>query len=166
MRRAVYRSLLIAPTAGVSYGAHGVWGWDDGKTEPTDHAGSGIPLHWKQALRMPGGEQMAHVVRLFESFDYWRLRPAPYLVAGAADSKDPETFITASRTDRGDLIVAHTPVEQVVNLRSNLLPGSIEAHWHSPTTGSKLPAQPTTDGAWRSFTPPGDGDWVLVVRAL
>lgn len=165
VRRGVYRSLLVAPTAGVSYGAHGVWGWDDGKSEPTDHPGTGVPLRWKQALRMPGGEQMAHVAKLFESFDYWRLRPAPYLLAGALDIKDPATFVAVSRTDRGDLTVAYTPLRQTVTLRSDLLPSSFDAEWHSPATGAKLEAVAETDGLGRSFSPPGEGDWTLVVRA-
>ncbi|KPV48931.1 hypothetical protein SE17_35420, partial [Kouleothrix aurantiaca] len=31
VRREIYWSLLIAPPAGVTYGGHGVWGWDDGR---------------------------------------------------------------------------------------------------------------------------------------
>ncbi|MEZ4664190.1 MAG: DUF4038 domain-containing protein [Caldilineaceae bacterium] len=46
VRRAMYWSLLNAPTAGVTYGGHGVWGWDDGSTPPVDHR---VP-----AFRCPG----------------------------------------------------------------------------------------------------------------
>ncbi len=81
VRRAVYWSLLNAPVAGVTYGGHGVWGWDDGTKLPTDHTGTGMPLPWQKALVMPGAEQMAHVASLFTSIDYWRLRPAPQALA-------------------------------------------------------------------------------------
>ena len=58
-RRAIYWSLLCAPTAGVTYGGHGVWGWDDGTKPPTDHPGTGVPLPWQKALTMPAAAQMA-----------------------------------------------------------------------------------------------------------
>ena len=81
VRRAVYWSLLATPTAGVTYGGHGVWGWDDGTRPPVNHPNTGVPLPWRQALTMPGAEQMAHVAELFGSLPWWRLRPAPELVA-------------------------------------------------------------------------------------
>ena len=39
---------------GVSYGGHGVWGWDDGSAPPVAHPNPGVPLPWREALRMPG----------------------------------------------------------------------------------------------------------------
>jgi len=77
VRRAVYWSLLGAPTAGVTYGGHGVWGWDDGTKPPTDHPYTGTPMAWQNALTMPAAEQMAHVPDFFATIDWWRLRPAP-----------------------------------------------------------------------------------------
>ena len=56
MRRAIYWSLLGAPTAGATYGAHGVWGWDDGTHPPTDHPSTGTPSSWQNALKLPGAE--------------------------------------------------------------------------------------------------------------
>ncbi|MEP7190957.1 MAG: DUF4038 domain-containing protein, partial [Roseiflexaceae bacterium] len=53
VRRALYWSLLVAPTAGVTYGGHGVWGWDDGTASPVAHPNTGVPLPWRAALRMP-----------------------------------------------------------------------------------------------------------------
>src|SRR4029453_12487886 len=47
-RRALYWSLLIAPTAGVTYGGHGVWGWDDGTRTPVAHPNTGAPLPWRE----------------------------------------------------------------------------------------------------------------------
>ena len=61
VRRALYTSLLITPTAGVSYGGHGVWGWDDGTRPPTAHDNTGIPLAWQEALLLPAAEQIRHL---------------------------------------------------------------------------------------------------------
>ena len=122
VRRAVYWSLLNAPTAGVTYGGHGVWGWDDGTKLPTDHAGAGMPLPWQKALVMPGAEQMAHVAALFTSIDYWRLRPAPQALAsqpggGTGPGSGPAAarrFIAAAASDTNDLLVVYTPEDRII----------------------------------------------------
>src|SRR5207244_2930856 len=36
VRRAIYWSLLVAPTAGVTYGGHGGGGWEDGTKPPSN----------------------------------------------------------------------------------------------------------------------------------
>ena len=55
VRRALYWSLLVSPTAGVTYGGHGVWGWDDGTAPPVAHERTGVPLPWREALHHAGG---------------------------------------------------------------------------------------------------------------
>jgi hypothetical protein len=163
VRRAVYWSLLNAPTAGVSYGGHGVWGWDDGTKPPTDHAGSGVPLPWKQALLMPGAEQMAHVAALFTSIDFWKLRPAPDLLAGQPGTGAVERFVTVAASPERDLVVAYTPAAANVTLAAGAAAGG-RAAWHDPRTGARTDAQGTAAGGQIRFETPGDGDWVLVLR--
>jgi hypothetical protein len=50
VRRAIYWSLLNAPTAGSSYGAHGVWSWETEPKEPREHRGTGIAQPWFRAM--------------------------------------------------------------------------------------------------------------------
>ncbi len=164
VRRAVYWSLLNAPTAGVTYGGHGVWGWDDGSGPPTDHPGSGIPLPWRQALVMPGAEQMAHVAELFTSIDFWRLRPAPAALAEQPGTADVARVIGVAASEAGDLLVAYTPEGDAIVLRGDATPGG-EAAWLSPRTGERTSASGVGAGAAIRFDPPGEGDWVLVVRS-
>jgi hypothetical protein len=163
VRRAVYWSLLNAPTAGVTYGGHGVWGWDDGTKPPTDHAGSGIPLPWKEALVMPGGEQMAHVASLFTSIDFWRLRPTPDVLAEQPGKEAAARFIAAAGSDRRDLLVVYTPEVRTIAIKSEELPRG-RATWHNPRTGELTSARGLRDGAVVRFEAPSDGDWVLVVK--
>jgi hypothetical protein len=164
VRRAVYWSLLNAPTAGVTYGGHGVWGWDDGTKPPTDHAGSGIPLPWKQALVMPAAEQMAHVADVFTSIDFWRLRPAPDALAQQPGTETANRFITAAASEAGDLLVAYTPEAQAIALNTNKVPRG-QARWGDPRTGARRTAKGVGSGPVVRFEPPGDGDWLLVVTA-
>ena len=161
VRRAVYWSLLNAPTAGVSYGGHGVWGWDDGTRAPTDHAGSGTPLPWQEAIRMPGAEQMAHVAALFTSLEFWRLRPAPEALAEQPGTAAAAHFIAAAASDRRDLLVAYTPAVRTIVLRADRLPSG-RATWFDPRTGARSRATAVRDGGVVRFQTPGEGDWVLV----
>lgn len=163
VRRAVYWSLLNAPTAGVTYGGHGVWGWDDGTKLPTDHAGSGIPLPWKEALVMPAAEQMAHVASLFTSIDYWRLRPAPNAVAEQPGTDVAARFIAAAASEKGDLLVVYTPDVRTIALKREAVPRG-SATWHNPRTGERTSARALREGALVRFETPADGDWVLVVK--
>ena len=163
VRRAVYWSLLNAPTAGVSYGGHGVWGWDDGTQPPTDHKGSGIPLPWKQALVMPAAEQMAHVAALFTSIDFPRLRPAPDVLAEQPGTETAARFIAAARTEQRDLLVVYTPEARTIALHAAGVPRG-RAEWRDPRTGEVTTATGQESGSVIRYDTPGDGDWVLLIR--
>jgi hypothetical protein len=164
LRRAVYWSLLNTPTAGVSYGGHGVWGWDDGTSPPTAHPNSGVPLAWQDALTMPGAEQMTHVARLFQSIDFHRLRPAPQLLASQPGETDPTRHLAASQSITRDLSVIYTPVNQVISLNSDQIPLQARASWFNPRTGIRASTDATVSGQSSNFLPPGDGDWVLLIQ--
>ena len=164
VRRAVYWTLLNAPVAGVTYGGHGIWGWDDGTRPPTDHPNSGIPLPWKEALVMPGAEQMAHVAALFTSVDFWRLRPAPEALAEQPGAQTPARFVMAAASEARDLLVAYTPEAQPLTFAPAAAPASAKTEWWNPRTGQRTSASGERSGTAVRFTPPGDGDWVLVAR--
>lgn len=99
VRRAVYWSLLTAPTAGVTYGGHGIWSWQTvAGQEPRDHGGSGVARTWRQALELPGAAQMTHLVDLVTSLRWWQLRPAERLLARQPGGSDPAKFVAAAAT--------------------------------------------------------------------
>ncbi len=158
VRRAVYWSLLASPTAGVTYGGHGVWGWDDGTRPPVNHPNTGVPLPWRQALTMPGAEQMAHVAELFGALPWWRLRPAPELVAVQPGEQAIGRHITASRTDTGDVAVFYTPHGDAIELILARVAPSQRAVWFDPRTGKRVEGV-----ASAAMTPPSAEDWVLLL---
>jgi hypothetical protein len=161
VRRAIYWSLLHTPTAGVTYGGHGVWGWDDGTRPPTDHPGTGIPQAWQKALTMPGAMQMTHLARYFTSIDFGRLRPAPDAVANQPGRDEPRRFIAAARTDQRDLLVLYVPEDRAVDVNGGMLPPDPQASWFNPRTGETSAAVgEQADGA-RRFRTPSEGDWIL-----
>jgi hypothetical protein len=160
VRRAVYWSLLVSPTAGVTYGGHGVWGWDDGVRPPIHHPRTGISLPWRQALQMPAAYQMAHVAELFASIAWWRLLPAPELVAVQPRAEQVGSTIVAARAAAGDLAVVYVPDAAAVTLRPGSLREKLTATWFDPRTGERSPASLEGD---KYVVPAVGEDFVLVL---
>jgi hypothetical protein len=164
VRRAMYWSLLGAPTAGITYGGHGVWGWDDGKTEPTDHAGTGVPLPWKQALTMPGAKEMAHLSEFFQSIDFGRLRPAPVAIVNQPGNQAPGRFVAAAKSDKRDLLVIYAPEDRTIEVKLDLMPESPNVTWVNPRTGERSPAVAVVTTSTCQFPTPAEGDWILFMK--
>jgi hypothetical protein len=164
VRRAVYWSLLCEPTAGVTYGGHGVWGWDDGTRPPTDHPGTGTPQPWQKALTMPGAEQMAHVIDFFTSVDWWKLRPAPVAIVNNPGTQTPAKYIAAAKSDDRNLMVVYVPEDRTVEVKLDSMPTSPNVTWLNPRTGEKSPAVAVVTASTCQFPTPAEGDWVLFMK--
>ncbi|MCZ6634783.1 MAG: DUF4038 domain-containing protein [bacterium] len=161
VRKAIYWSLLNAPTAGVTYGGHGVWGWDDGSGPPVDHPRTGTPLPWQDALVMPGAEQMVHLWDLFASIDWWRLVPDPNLLVEQPGEQAVGAHILAARSEAGDLAVVYTPEGEAVHLKG--LQNGMRGVWFDPRTGDPVSVVIVEGKESCRFESPGKGDWVLVL---
>ena len=165
VRRAVYWSLLSAPTAGVTYGGHGVWGWDDGSKPPTDHPNTGTPLPWKKALTMPGAEQMGFLADFMTSIDWWRLRPTPNIVVNQPGKTTPKKFVVAASTDQRDVVLLYVPEERTVEVLLESLPSSPQITWFNPRTGEKSPAVAVVTANTCQFPTPSEGDWIMWMKS-
>lgn len=165
VRRASYWSLLSTPTAGVSYGGHGVWGWDDGTRPPIDHPNSGTPLPWPLALDMPGAEQMRHLSHLFRAIPFWTLRPAQEILANQPGKADPKAHIAAAQSATADLTVVYTPQARAVDLHIEKLPAQFSASWFDPRTGATEEVVAAVNGSTIQFATPSEGDWVLLLKS-
>jgi hypothetical protein len=165
VRRAAYWSLLVSPTAGVTYGHHGVWWWSDGREIPLDHPQSGEAPPWHEAMEAPGSADMHRLREFFDSIPWRRLRPAPELLAEQPGVAAAERFIAAARTEEGDIAVLYVSEDRTVRLRVDVAGGMLAA-WFDPRTGVRQPAEsPVPDGSGTiTFTTPAPGDWVLLLR--
>lgn len=164
VRRAIYWSLLNVPTAGVTYGGHGVWGWDDGTKPPTDHAGTGTPLPWQKALVMPAAEQMKYLHDFFMTNDFWRLRPTPMFVVNQPGAEKPSHYVAAARTDDKDIMVVYVPEDRTIEIKLDSLPPSPNVTWVNPRTGENSPAVAVVTTTTCQFPTPSEGDWILLMR--
>ncbi len=165
MRRAMYWTLLNSPTAGVAYGGHGVWGWDDGKKPPLDHPTTGTPMPWQKALLMPGAEQMKNLYDFFMSLDFGKLRPTPMFVVNQPGTANPARYVAAARTDKKDVMVVYIPEDRTIEIKLDALPPSPNITWVSPRTGEKSPAVAVVTASTCQFPTPAEGDWILLMTS-
>ena len=165
VRRLLYWSLLAAPTAGVSYGGHGVWEWGDGKQPPPAHEHSGVPSAWRSALRMKAAEQMVHLANCFEAVDWWQLQPAPELIVEQLGVQAAEQTISATRSSAGDLALIYIPQGQRITLNLEALKSDLSAFWINPRTGNRSPAAYPDDQGVCEFETPDAEDWLLIFKS-
>jgi hypothetical protein len=164
-RRAIYWSLLSAPTAGVTYGGHGVWGWDDGKNPPTDHPGTGTPMPWAKALLMPGAEHMKVLANFFGTNSFERLRPTPVFVVNQPGASNPARYVAAARTDKKDVMIVYIPEDRTIEIKLDALPPSPNITWVNPKNGETSPAVAVVTANTCQFPTPAEGDWILLMTS-
>jgi len=143
VRRACYWSLLASPVAGVSYGAHGIWSWQESSAVPLNHPESGMARTWKEALRFAGSESMSHLQAILKSMEWWRLNPCPEMLSVQPGIDSPLEFVSAACSPESDVAVVYAPAGGVVSLRPGFFGASleakcIEAKCVDPATGREL----------------------------
>jgi hypothetical protein len=159
VRRAAYWSLLVAPTAGVTYGHHGIWPWMEERAVPMDHAKSGEAPPWWEAVESEGATSMRLLRSFFDSIDWWRLRPAQDWLASQPGDDTVEAFIAVARAEDGSFAVAYTPAGQPIVLNGDA--SARQARWYDPRTGAWHNATADENG---HFAPPDSQDWVLLLQ--
>lgn len=161
VRRACYWSVLASPPAGITYGAHGVWGWELRRQLPMNHAATGLTPSWREGMRLPGSQHMKTLRDFFESMPWWTLLPAPDILDVQPGSEDPRFFIAAARSERGDLAVLYLPEGGTVTIKPEPAGSFKQGEWVHPETGRRTPFAPTG----QAFQAPAGKDWLLVLRA-
>jgi hypothetical protein len=165
VRRAAYYSLLAGPPAGVTYGAHGIWFWSRKAEVPLDHPRTGVAEPWHQCLDYPGARQMGVLRQAFDSIEWWKLRPDRGLLA--EDPADP-TFRRhpmPARAEDNSFALIYLPENPQVRLNLSKFTGRVEGAWIDPRTGGRQPAGRWPASAAVEVRAPGEGDWLLVIRA-
>lgn len=164
IRRAAYWSLLVAPPAGVSYGAHGIWSWEKQPGEPLNHKGTGVAPPWQQAIKLPGSAHMKHVKQLFASLEWWKLRPDQGMLAEQPGNGLPLEFIAAARSAQGDVGVIYIPTGGRASLKMDRFTSVVSAEWFNPVSGVRSKIGKVKNEGTHLFEASPDQDWVLVLR--
>jgi len=166
VRRAAYWSLLASPPAGLTYGAHGVWSWQEKPGLPLDHAGTGEARPWKEAMAFPGSGQLKFVCELFDRMPWWELRPADEIVLERPDDPTFLHFVKAARTASGEWALVYLPDNERVTIDMKPFDGAVLGLWFDPRTGkySKTIEIPAGVATSRLEAPGKGSDWVLILH--
>jgi Protein of unknown function (DUF4038) len=77
VRRRIWESVVGGASAGVTYGAHGLWSWHRNGDPFTSVHFSGQPLDWREALLLPGSDDAAVCREIMEQEGMGRFGPCP-----------------------------------------------------------------------------------------
>jgi len=165
VRRAAYWSVLATPTAGLTYGVHGVWSWEEKPGVPLAHNGTGEARPWHEAMKFPGSDQMKIMRDFFDRLPWWELRPADEIVVDRPDDPTFLHYAKAAKTESGEWAVVYLPDNDGVWIDAKAFGGPMEGVCFDPRTGKfsqTLDAPP--DSQKHLFKAPGPGDWLLVLH--
>jgi len=162
VRRACYWSLLAAPVAGVSYGAHGVWSWEESPAVPLNHPASGTAQTWREAIGFPGSLGMSHLHAILKSVAWWSLSPCQELLDVQPGIDSPLEFVAAACSLERDLAVVYCPASGMIYLRRGFFDPDFEVRCIDPATGLELWARPL--GEHVGIDCGTGGDRVLLIK--
>lgn len=78
VRQAAWQGIVAGANAGVTYGAHGLWGWHrEGLPFPST-AFSGVPFPWEHALGFPGADDYGLILDLAHRYHLFDLEPCSF----------------------------------------------------------------------------------------
>jgi len=122
--------------------------------------------NWQDELDSQGTRNMQYLQKLFTARHWQTLVPdeAHSVITGVGTFGSTD-YVTAAQASDGSSIIAYLPSMRTVTVNGSGLSGSaMSAWWYDPSSGVSVSAGvalPTNTP--KDFTPPGSGDWVLVV---
>ncbi|MDX9754325.1 MAG: DUF4038 domain-containing protein [bacterium] len=164
VRRACYWSLLVSPTAGVTYGGQGIWGWHTQVQVPAAHGSAGLGAPWWVAKDLPGAVQMRYLHEFFASIPWWNLAPVQDLLATQPGKDNAAEFVAVAKTPEGDTVVAYLPEGGKVELQTVGLAAGLKARWYCPRTGGWLDGGAVEKKPQQAFQAPDHNDWLLLLN--
>jgi len=123
-------------------------------------------ITWQQAMDFPGSVSMEVWGKLFRSRNWHDLVPdqTHQVVTSGLGEFNGLDYLAAARTTDGSTVIAYMPSSREISVDMSKVAGSeVKAWWFDPRNGNvtdtgRFPAKGT-----RQFTPPKEGDWVLVL---
>jgi Protein of unknown function (DUF4038)/Putative collagen-binding domain of a collagenase len=150
VRRQAYWAILCGST-GQFLGNRPIWLFDPG---------------WQAAMNSTASQDMTRLKTLFSSRPWYDLVPDDkheVVVDGLGEFRGLD-YLAAARTKDGANIIAYMPTARAITVDMTKLSGKeANATWFNPRTGKSDPAGQFPTGGKHQFTPPGDGDWVLLL---
>jgi Protein of unknown function (DUF4038)/Putative collagen-binding domain of a collagenase len=158
IRRQVYWTILCGGFGHV-FGNNPIWHFDGPGLFPVKET-------WREAMDLPGSVSMKHWGDLFRSRKWHELVPDQkheVVTQGLGEFMGLDYLAAARRADGGTM-VAYMPTSRAITVDLSKISGSeAQAWWFDPRSGSASRAGQFATQGLHKFTPPGPGDWVLVL---
>ena len=161
VRKAAYLD-LFAGAHGHTYGCHDIWQM----YSPDRPAVNGPHVFWKEALELPGANQMKFVRQLIESRSILDRIPDQSLIV--ENNYGPAERIQATRGKNYAFIYTAAGKPFTVN-PGKVFGKMLKTAWFNPRTGEMKANGTVSNQTAQKFTPPSSGygqDWVLVLDNL
>jgi hypothetical protein len=111
---------------------------------------------WREALDLPVANQIRHLKELMLSRSFFSRVPDQSLIVGSVG--EGERHLRATRDSDKSYAFVYFPSQIEATIDAT---GYTKASWFDTRSGETKPAG-TVEGK-QAFTPPGEGDWVLVL---
>jgi len=145
---------MLSGACGQFFGNRPIWGAFSG---------------WLEALDSDGALDQVHMARFFADRPWWLLEPdveGRLLVGGMGEAHGLDRATAAIASD-GSLATVYVPEDRDLVLDLRALPqGRYEARWHDPRSGDWHEAGRYLAASRWPFSPPGPGDWVLLLERI
>jgi hypothetical protein len=121
---------------------------------------------WEAALDTVGAQDMTRLSSLFSSRPWSDLVPDEkheVVVDGLGEFRGLD-YLSAARTADGGTVIAYMPTTRSITVDMTMVSGKeANAWWFNPRTGKSTKAGKSQTTGKKQFTPPSEGDWVLVL---
>jgi hypothetical protein len=158
IRRQAYWAVLCGGF-GHFFGNSPLWHFDGPGIFPSN-------ITWQQAMDLPGSTAMQLWAQLFHSRSWYDLIPDQkheVVTSGLGEFKGLD-YLAAARTSDGSTVIAYMPTSRAISVDMSKITGSqVKAWWFNPRNGGAAAAGIFPASGTHEFTPPGEGDWVLVL---
>jgi hypothetical protein len=150
IRRQAYWALLTGAT-GQFFGNNPIWLFDPG---------------WREAMDGQGSRSMAVLKRLFDARPWYSLVPDldHSMVNDGQEDTGGDESLAAALAEDGSTLLAYIPSARPLHVDLSRMSGkTAAATWFSPQNGKAQKAGEYPTQGTQEFSPPGEGDWVLVI---
>ncbi len=158
IRRQAYWTILCGGFGHV-FGNNPIWHFNGPTLFPVKET-------WQQAMDLAGSVSMEHWGDLFRSRKWYELVPDPkheVVTKGLGEFMGLD-YLAAARAADGGTVIAYMPSSRTITVDMSKISGSqARAWWFDPRSGAASAAGAFATRGLREFTPPGRGDWVLVL---
>lgn len=169
VQRLCFYHTVMNGAAGYTYGANGIWQMNTPETPygPSPHGRCWGNTPWQEAMKLPGGRQIALGAAFLSRYPWWECRRHPEWIDASKTPNDP--YGRAAMGIPNKLRIIYAPMcwdaPEVKSLEAGV---AYTACYVNPCTGLQTDlgkVHADADGNWTPPFTPEVHDWLLVLQA-